>query len=101
VAKSWFATQPRCEKCGLDFRVEGGFYLGSIYFNYGLTASITLVAYFALYFSEILTSQQILIVLSCFCLIFPLWFFRYARSFWIAFDECFDPWPNEDEARQL
>jgi hypothetical protein len=29
---------------------------------------------------------------------FPIWFFRYARSFWMAFDERWDPWPNAEEA---
>jgi hypothetical protein len=32
--------------------------------------------------------------------VFPLWFFRYARALWIAFDEKWDPWPNEEERRQ-
>jgi hypothetical protein len=26
-----------------------------------------------------------------FCLLFPVWFFRYARSLWLAFDQLFDP----------
>jgi hypothetical protein len=29
--------------------------------------------------------------LAAFCVFFPLWFFRYARSLWLAFDEYFDP----------
>jgi hypothetical protein len=39
--------------------------------------------------------------MTTFSLLFPLWFFRYARGLWIAFDERFDPWPNEQEAREL
>ena len=35
----------RCTECGLRFHREPGFYLGSIYFNYGLTAILVTVGY--------------------------------------------------------
>ena len=41
----WFRMPERCEECRLDFRREPGFYLGSIYVNYGLTALVVTVAY--------------------------------------------------------
>ena len=85
--------RPRCQDCGLDFRQEAGFYLGSIYFNYGLTALIVTVAYFTLYFAADLPGPAILIGLTAFCVLFPLWFFRYARSLWLGFDQYFDPDP--------
>jgi hypothetical protein len=39
--------------------------------------------------------------LMCFGVLFPTWFFRYARALWIAFDEHWDPWPNEEEVRRM
>jgi hypothetical protein len=33
-----------------------------------------------------------------FCLLFPLWFFRYARSLWLGLDYYFDP---KDDHRKL
>ena len=39
--------------------------------------------------------------LSAFAILFPTWFFRYARALWIAFDEHWDPWPNEEEVRRM
>lgn len=84
---------PHCEICGLDFRQEPGFYLGSIYFNYGLTALIVTVAYFTLYFATDLPGTALLVGLTAFCVLFPLWFFRYARSLWLGFDQYFDPDP--------
>ncbi|HEX7448213.1 MAG TPA: DUF983 domain-containing protein [Pirellulales bacterium] len=89
----WFRMNPRCECCGLSFLQEPGFYLGSIYFNYGLTALIVTVAYFALYFATDLPGNTLLIGLTAFCVLFPLWFFRYARSLWLGFDQYFDPDP--------
>lgn len=87
----WFKMRSMCVECGLDFQQEPGFYLGSIYFNYGLTALIVTVAYFALYFGTDLNDRTLLIGLTAFCVLFPLWFFRYARSLWLGFDQYWDP----------
>jgi len=82
----------QCGSCGRSFDRGPGFLLGSIYFNYGATALIVVCAYFGLYFATELTGAQLLWGLTAFSLLFPLWFFRYARSLWIAFDELWDPW---------
>ena len=76
-----------------------GYLLGSIYFNYGVTAVLVVFIYFSLFFTNTLTGRQLLWVLTAFTLLFPLWFFRYGRALWIAFDERWDPWPNEEERR--
>ena len=64
--------------------------------NYGLTALIVTSGYFAIFFSDLLTPQHTLFLLTAFCLLFPLWFFRYARAIWLALDLYFDP-PRSDE----
>ena len=48
-----------------------------------------------------MTGKQLLGISAALALFFPLWFFRYARALWVAMDERFDPWPNEQEARML
>ena len=48
--RGWFTMWPECQHCHLPFVREPGFYLGSIYFNYGLTALVVTIAYFAMYF---------------------------------------------------
>jgi len=90
-----------CDHCGRKFDRAPGYLLGSIYVNYGVTALLVVALYFSLYFGEVLTSRQLLLVLGVFVLLFPMWFFRYARAMWIALDEKFDPWPNEQEMREL
>ena len=90
-----------CAVCGRRFNRGPGYLLGSIYFNYGVTATLIIIFYFAMFFSEVLTDAQRLVVLSLFAAGFASWFFRYARALWIAFDERWDPWPNEEEARML
>ncbi|MEM8945629.1 MAG: DUF983 domain-containing protein [Planctomycetota bacterium] len=101
IFRSWLTMNDPCESCGRKFDREPGYLLGSIYFNYGLTALIVVLMYFAMYFTDTLSNNGRLTVLGIFSLLFPLWFLRYARALWIAFDEKFDPWPNEKERRQL
>ena len=100
IFRGYFAMNDRCTVCGRRFNRAPGYLLGSIYINYGVTAGLVVVIYFSLYFGEALSGNQLLLAMTMFSVLFPLWFFRYARSMWIAFDERWDPWPNEEEARQ-
>jgi hypothetical protein len=84
-----------CPVCGRRHNRAPGFFLGSIYFNYGVTATLVVAIYFTCYFAELATPRQLLAILLVFSLAFPLWFFRYARAVWIAFDEVFDPWEKQ------
>ena len=90
----------RCAGCGRKFDRAPGYLLGSIYMNYGATALIVTATYFACYFTEVLTNRQLLTLLAAFCVAFPLLFFRHSRAIWMAFDQRWDPWPNEEEAQQ-
>jgi uncharacterized protein (DUF983 family) len=101
IFRAWFAMHETCAACGRRFNRDAGYLLGSIYFNYGVTATIVVVAYFAMFFGDVLSDAQRLVVLVAFGVLFPTWFFRYARALWMAFDERWDPWPNEEEARQM
>ena len=89
--KGWFQMQPACEHCGLTYQREPGYFLGSIYFNYGLTALLVVVFFFGLFLGAGISPQMLLWPLAVFCFVFPLWFFRYARSLWLGFDHYFDP----------
>jgi uncharacterized protein (DUF983 family) len=101
IFRGWFSMHDECQACGRRFNRDAGYLLGSIYFNYGITATLVVIMYFAMFFGDVLTDHLRLMVLSAFTVLFPTWFFRYARALWIAFDELWDPWPNEEEARQL
>jgi hypothetical protein len=85
----------KCSGCGLDFNREPGFYLGSIYVNYGLTAVLTMVLYY-FGFTRGVPPNQLLIALMAFCLFFPIVIFRHARAVWLAFDQFWDPQERAD-----
>jgi uncharacterized protein (DUF983 family) len=98
IFRGWFAMHESCLGCGRRFNRDPGYLLGSIYFNYGITALLVVTMYFTMFFRDWLSDRQRLIVLSLFAIVFPIWFFRYARAFWMAFDERWDPWPNAAQA---
>ena len=83
-----------CTGCGLQFEREAGFFLGSIYLNYGLTAVFNTVTWVVLRFGMNLPALWILPGLLLFSLIFPLFFHRYARALWLNLDLKFNPPEN-------
>jgi uncharacterized protein (DUF983 family) len=95
--KNWFRMHPECETCHLKYEREPGYFLGSIYANYGLTAILVTIFYFALFFSGGVDPRVALWIVAGFALVFPLWFFRYARSLWMGFDHYWDPTPEEKD----
>lgn len=90
----WFRMFPACSQCGLKYDREPGYFLGSIYFNYGLTALIVTISYIVGAFVLELPSNALMTGLVVFCVLFPLWFFRYARALWMGFDQKIDPTPR-------
>ena len=85
-----------CATCGLKYEREPGYFLGSIYFNYGLTAMVVAIGYPALVFSGLASPDAAFLVIAAFAVLFPLFFFRYARSLWLGFDNFWDPNPAPD-----
>ena len=90
-----FRVPDKCPICDAPFAREPGFFLGSIYINYGLTALIAAVSYPILMFNNIVEEPLLTIGSLAFVVIFPILFFRHARSLWIGFDQWYDPREGE------
>lgn len=88
---NWLRMNAQCEHCGTKFEREAGFFLGSIYFNYGLTALLVTVTYLILFFKRLESHPLTIAGTLTFVVLFPLWFHRYARSLWLGFDQFMDP----------
>ena len=80
-----------CPECDLKLEREPGFFLGAIYFNYGVTAILVLIVYGILRFGLQIGSRQVLGITVALAVVFPIWFFRYARGLWLGFDQFHDP----------
>lgn len=91
VHPTWFRYVDACPACGASFCREQGFFLGSIYFNYGLTTAVTLLAWFGSGAAFRPVDARVLAPIVVFSVVFPLWFLRYARLLFAALDQAFDP----------
>ncbi len=88
--RGWFTMPERCSHCRLKYERAPGYFLGSAYINYALTAVSLTILYCVLHFGVDLTNRQLALPLSAYCVIFPLLSFRYARALWLAIDCQFD-----------
>jgi hypothetical protein len=85
-----------CPQCRFRYQREPGYFLGSAYINYGVTALTLTIAYVVLRFGRGYSDAVIAGPLVAFCVLFPLFFFRYARALWLAMDCFLDPSVLED-----
>jgi len=84
-----------CSHCGFSYEREPGFYLGSIYLNYGATVILTGALYAVLVMGLGLSNETTLAVCLAAAVLCPILFFRHARSFLLALDSSV----NQDQAR--
>lgn len=87
----------RCDGCGLHFQRGPGYYLGSTYINYGITAGIVTAVFVVGQVVMNVPGRTLLWPLFAFCLIFPVLIFRHARALWLALDCHLDRSVLEDE----
>ena len=80
-----------CSHCGLKYEREPGFFLGSIYYNYGLTSLIATIVYPVATFGFKYPRTPTILCIVTFVILFPIWFFPYSRSLWLGFDQFVDP----------
>ena len=95
--RGWFKMHETCSSCGIRYEPEPGFFLGSIYVNYGLTALVPSIAYPILLLNRVVPDSVLQISCLAFVVIFPILFFPYSRSLWLGFDQRWDPRPETDE----
>jgi uncharacterized protein (DUF983 family) len=84
--RGFFRMRPACDQCGLAFTREPGFYLGSIYINYGATVLLTGGLYAVLVLLAGWSADAALTACLAVAVAFPILFFRHARSFLLALD---------------
>jgi uncharacterized protein (DUF983 family) len=81
---------PECSECGLSFAREPGYYLGAMYFSYGLGVLSALPLCLTLFFLEVPAVWNGLAGAAQISLLSPM-LIRYSRVLWLHFDQRFDP----------
>ena len=84
--RGWFRMNVVCAACDLRFERAQGYFVGAIYINYAVTTLIAVGGFFLLWGQFGLSTRAQLLVLVPIVVVFPLWFFRYSRSFWLALE---------------
>lgn len=84
--RGWFRMHAACAGCGAPFAREPGFYLGSIYLNYGVTVIVTGVLYAALVGGLRVSPETALAACLVVAVMLPVLLFRHARSLLLAID---------------
>lgn len=95
--RGWFRMHEACPHCGFSYERESGFYLGSIYLNYGATVILTGALYAVLVMGLGLSNETTLAICLTAAVLCPILFFRHARSFLLALDSSV----NQDQARSV
>lgn len=88
--RSYFHMHADCPRCRLHYERAPGYFLGAMYLNYGLTALLMTAGYLALVFGAGLSNRQVAAPLLGFVVLFPVAFFRHARSLWLGMDSFLD-----------
>ena len=91
--RGWFAMNTVCAVCDLRFERAQGYWIGAIYVNYGVTVSIAVTGFFLLRALAGWETAAQLALWVPFVILFPLWFFRYSRSLWLALEFAMNPEP--------
>lgn len=98
--RGYFRMHESCDHCRLKYERAPGYFLGSAYINYGVTAVVLTVIYVTLALGRGVENRDLYIPMGALVVLFPLFFFRYARSLWLAVDCYFDrtDFREDDEA---
>ena len=89
--RGWFRMNVVCAACDLRFERAHGYWVGAIYVNYGVTVMIAVSGFFLLRQWPGLETPGQLALWVPFVVAFPLWFFRYSRSLWLALEYGLNP----------
>jgi uncharacterized protein (DUF983 family) len=91
--RGWFTMREACGLCGLRFERAPGYFVGAIYVNYAVTVMLVIGGYLVLFCVLSLSTTMQLVIWLPVVALFPLWFFRYSRSVWLALELFFNPEP--------
>ena len=97
LAAGLFELPKRCGRCGYYFERETGYFLPHVVIGYVPTVGVALGCWqFLERVLKIRADAAILPIAIGAAVLFAIWFVRYAKALWIAFDLLFHPPTAED-----
>ena len=83
VLNQFSKMHANCDKCGLKYEKEPGFYYGAMYINYGLTVFIGLITFAVHYFFFTFNAKVFLINFTVLLFLLIPVMYRTSRLIWI------------------
>jgi len=103
IYDGYFALREQCPRCGVRFEREEGYFLGAYALNLIVAEFVGLGLAIILIFKTDLRDLQLIwqeLIAVTLAIAFPVAFFPYSRTVWIAMDLGFHP-PWHGSERQL
>lgn len=95
-----FRRRHGCPACGVTFEREEGYFVGAISINLVATELVILFVYLGSLVVFGYDERLILFVLLPLALLFPVAFYHFSWSAWLAFDNFFEPLPRHKPRRR-
>jgi uncharacterized protein (DUF983 family) len=98
----WFSMRARCPHCELTFEREEGYWTGAMGANIIMTELVFVTLMLATFIATWPDPpvREMIIGAVLFTVLFPLFFYPFSKTSWMAFDRAFNPsdHPGEDRS---
>ncbi|HYN85989.1 MAG TPA: DUF983 domain-containing protein [Pyrinomonadaceae bacterium] len=95
-----FRRRHVCPACGATFEREEGYFVGAVSINLVATELVILSVYLGTLLTVGYDERLILFVLLPLALLFPVAFYHFSWSAWLAFDNFFEALPRHKPRRR-
>jgi uncharacterized protein (DUF983 family) len=89
--KGFFDMPDNCPKCGQDFQIEPGFYLGAMFVSYALTIGLNIGVFVVFLLFDAYSLIPFLIAAALVLMITIPYLTKVSRSIWIALTINYNP----------
>ncbi len=102
IFESWFRLKARCPSCNYDFAREPGYWVTAIIVNIAVIEGLFLLLFIAVVVGTAPDVNWPLILGAGVAMnvLFPIFFYPYSKTFWMALDLAVHPFNDEDRARR-
>ena len=98
IFSGWFTIKDRCPTCAYGFERESGYWVGAVIVNTAFTFAIFGVMFVGTLIATIPDVEWVpLLAVAAFTnLLFPVFFYPYSKTLWMALDIYFHPVRGQD-----
>ena len=103
IFESWFRLKDRCPSCGYDFSREPGYWVTAIIVNMAVIEGLFLSLFIGVvvFTAPDVNWPLILVAGVIMNVVFPIFFYPYSKTLWMALDLSVHPLNDEDAARRI